>query len=91
MYNMTTFHILIRGKVQMVFFRHSMKQKADELNITGWVKNMPNGQVEALLQGEEKNINKLLEWCKHGPSAARVDDVQTTEIKKELLPTFTIR
>ncbi len=88
---MTTLHILIRGKVQMVLFRYSMKQEADNLNITGWVKNMPNGQVEAVIQGEEKAVNKLLEWCQNGPSAAIVDDVQVANIEEKEFTSFMIR
>tara|TARA_Y100000310_G_scaffold340821_1_gene437891 strand:+ start:3149 stop:3355 length:207 start_codon:yes stop_codon:yes gene_type:complete len=68
-----------------------MKQEADNLNITGWVKNMPNGQVEAVIQGEEKAVNKLLEWCQNGPSAAIVDDVQVANIEEKEFTSFMIR
>lgn len=66
-------HLLISGKVQGVFFRVYAKQKAEEFGLTGWVKNAPNGKVEILAEGDEKDLKELARWCYNGPSGARVE------------------
>jgi len=76
---MRTVHLLIKGKVQGVFYRASAKEKADELGITGWVKNTPAGFVEALACGDDNDVQQFVEWCKKGPSNAVVDDVVIIE------------
>jgi acylphosphatase len=68
-------HAIIKGWVQGVFFRATLQQKAYELEITGWVKNNYNGSVEAVFEGENKNIDKIIEWCHHGPHGASVKEV----------------
>ncbi len=68
-------HLIISGKVQGVFYRVVCQEVAQELGLTGWVRNLPTGQVEVLAQGEKEKIEKLIEWCKKGPSGARVNDV----------------
>ncbi|MBA3857540.1 MAG: acylphosphatase [Cyanobacteria bacterium PR.3.49] len=74
----------IHGKVQGVFFRQSAREKARELGLSGWVKNMPDGTVEALAAGPENVVNELINWCGHGPAYARVDkvDVQISQIEE---------
>ena len=74
----------IHGKVQGVFFRQSTREKARELGLCGWVKNMPDGTVEALTAGPENVVNELITWCGHGPAYARVDkvDVQISPIEE---------
>jgi acylphosphatase len=72
-------HLIISGKVVGVFFRVSMKQKADSLNVTGWVKNV-NNHVEALIEGDERDVEKLYEWCKKGSSSAKVESIEEVEI-----------
>lgn len=69
-------HILISGLVQGVFFRAYTKEKAQELELTGWVRNLPTGQVEAVFEGNRENIEKIIEWAKKGPPTARVDDIK---------------
>lgn len=69
-------HLLISGKVQGVYFRQNMKQVARRHNVTGWVTNLRNGKVEAVLEGEDMNVNEVIEWCHVGPSEARVDNVE---------------
>jgi len=69
-------HILVSGLVQGVFFRAYIKEKAQELELTGWVRNLPTGQVEAVFEGDKENIEKIIEWTKEGPPTARVDDVK---------------
>ena len=53
-----------------------MKQVARRHNVKGWVRNLKNGKVEAVLEGEEMSVNEVIEWCHVGPSGAHVDDVQ---------------
>ena len=66
----------IYGKVQGVFFRDSSRRKAKELNLFGWVENAPDGTVQIVAEGEEKNLKELIEWCRAGGSEyARVDKV----------------
>ncbi len=69
-------HVFISGRVQGVFFRSSTKDKADELGISGWVKNLSDGRVEAVFEGEEGSVKKMIEWCRKGPEYARVDDME---------------
>jgi len=75
-------HVLISGKVQGVWFRSSTKQKAEQLGLTGWVRNTPEGDVEAVFEGEEKIIKEMIEWCHRGPPLAKVENV---EVKKQNL------
>jgi acylphosphatase len=71
----TAKHILVKGKVQGVFFRKNAKQIADELKINGWVKNTDEGDVEIIAVSDEDAIKKLIEWCRQGPPKAEVKDV----------------
>jgi acylphosphatase len=72
-------HVYISGRVQGVFFRAVTQQTAKGFNLTGWVRNTADGRVEALFEGEEENVDKMLEWCHIGPPAARVKEVLTEE------------
>lgn len=68
--------MLVSGKVQGVYFRQNMKQVARRHNVTGWVRNLRNGKVEAVLEGDEMSVNEVIEWCHAGPPDAVVDDVE---------------
>ncbi len=68
--------IIVTGKVQGVFFRQALKVMAKKNDIFGWVKNLENGRVEAILEGDEEKINRLVEWSHGGPANARVEDVE---------------
>ncbi len=68
-------HVFISGKVQGVFFRSGAKEKADGLGISGWVRNLDDGRVEAVFEGEDGNVKRMIEWCRKGPEYARVEDV----------------
>ncbi len=68
--------IIVSGYVQGVFFRHSAKQQAEQLDLVGWVKNNPDGSVEALAQGEKKALDDFINWCKKGPSFAKVEKIE---------------
>ena len=69
-------HLVIAGRVQGVFFRYTMQEVASSFNVTGWVKNRWDGKVEAVLEGDKENVEKVIEWSYHGPPAAVVEDVQ---------------
>lgn len=69
-------HLVISGKVQGVFFRYTMEEVAHRYKVTGWVKNRWDGKVEAVLEGEEKDVEGVIGWSYHGPSAAVVRDVE---------------
>ena len=70
-------HIVIEGIVQGVFFRASTIEESSKLDLTGWVKNCPDGRVEAVFEGNTDKIEKILEWCKEGPPGAVVRNVET--------------
>ena len=71
-------HVFVSGLVQGVFFRMHTKRMADSLNVTEWVRNLPDGRVEAVFEGRRKDVEKMVEWCKRGPSGAIVKDVNVT-------------
>jgi acylphosphatase len=70
-------HLVVRGRVQDVFFRASAQREARRLGLTGWVRNRTDGAVELIAEGEEDQVKDLLAWAQHGPSTARVDKVDT--------------
>lgn len=72
-------HIIISGKVQGVFFRKYTRQKADELNLTGWVKNTGNGNVEVFAQGDENAMAAFIQWCHQGSPKAAVKTVRIND------------
>lgn len=71
-----TAKVFIFGFVQDVGFRHFVKSKANELSLKGWVRNLPDGSVEALLQGSKENIDKMVKLCKTGPFLTNVEKVK---------------
>jgi acylphosphatase len=76
---METFHLLISGKVQGVFFRETSRRFAEKLNVKGWIKNTSDGNVEALVTGDEKALNDFVNFCKEGPERAAVDEVKVSK------------
>jgi len=72
-------HVTISGKVQGVWFRANTKDKAEQLDISGWIRNTPDGKVEAIFEGEEENIKEMLDWCNNGPPLAKVKEVKIEE------------
>ena len=69
-------HVLIEGYVQGVFFRYETSKVARSLNVNGWVRNLPDGRVEAVFEGEKENVEKMTKFCRQGPPGAQVDDVK---------------
>jgi len=72
-------HVLVTGRVQGVFFRAETKSKADSLNLKGWVRNLPDGRVETVFEGEEERVDTMIEWCRQGPPFASVTDIEIIE------------
>jgi len=81
----TRAHAYVSGRVQGVFFRAETADLARSLNVNGWVRNLPDGRVEALFEGEEENVRQLLDFCGRGPPGAYVRhvDVKWEEWKGE--------
>lgn len=69
-------HLYISGWVQGVFFRANARDRALSYGVKGWVRNLPDGRVEAVCEGEKEWVNKFIEWCKKGPPGAQVEDVE---------------
>ena len=65
-------HLIVSGRVQGVFFRHSTADKARSLGLTGWVRNLPSGEVEIIAEGPRKNLQILSAWARVGPPSAHV-------------------
>jgi len=79
-----TRRLRISGRVQGVFFRESMRQRAEQLNVTGWVRNCADGTVEAIAQGDAFEVGRLIEWAQRGPDAAKVDRVEIESIEDDV-------
>lgn len=69
-------HVFVSGKVQGVYYRSSTEKEARKLTLTGWVRNLKDGRVEAVFEGEEENINKMIKWCWLGPEYSSVKEVK---------------
>lgn len=78
--NKKTVFIVVSGRVQGVGFRYFVRQKATENNITGWVRNLPSGQVEIEASGDPENIAVFVDWIKVGPARAIIRSVSVVEI-----------
>ncbi|MFH1328404.1 MAG: acylphosphatase [Candidatus Bathyarchaeota archaeon] len=69
-------HVFINGTVQGVFFRYKTAEEAERLSLDGWVKNLKDGRVEAIFEGERENVEDAIRYCQRGPTRARVTDVK---------------
>jgi acylphosphatase len=87
---MKTQHLLIHGRVQGVWFRESMRQEAERLGVTGWVRNRADGSVEAVVQGPVEAVDALLAWARSGPPMAQVERITLSETEGHY-STFTKR
>jgi acylphosphatase len=67
--------LIIKGHVQGVNFRYYTQREAKKNNLTGWVRNLPDGSVAALFEGEEQDVEMMIQWCRHGPPSARVTEL----------------
>ncbi|HKB81890.1 MAG TPA: acylphosphatase [Burkholderiales bacterium] len=74
----------IAGRVQGVFFRESMRLRAEQLHVTGWVRNCADGTVEAIAQGDAFEVGRLIEWAQRGPDAAKVEKVDIESVQEDV-------
>jgi len=83
-------HLLVSGRVQRVHFRQSTMLEAQNLGVNGWVRNLMDGRVEAVFEGEEHAVKTLVNYCRQGPPAARVNNLEVNygPFKSEF-PNFT--
>ena len=84
-------HVTVTGRVQGVFFRAWMKQQDDELGVTGWVRNCPDGRVDAHVEGDETAVQRLIELLHRGPPSARVEDVHLWNVETFDFDDFEVR
>ena len=87
---MKTVRLIIKGKVQGVFYRATAKDVADLIDVKGWVRNLPNNDVEITATAAEDVLQKFIAWCKQGPPKARVDEVIIEELSTEEFKGFKI-
>ena len=80
-------HCLVSGRVQGVFYRASTAERARELGVTGYAKNLADGRVEVLVCGEEEAVRELCGWLRRGPPAAKVESVEIDDMRLEEMPT----
>lgn len=73
-------HLYVSGRVQGVFFRSNTRRRALELGLTGWVRNLPDGRVEVVAEGEEARVEEFVKWCRRGPPRAAVTGL---EVRRE--------
>ncbi len=69
-------HVYVSGRVQGVFFRSTTREEAQKRGITGWVKNLRDGRVEAVFEGEEEDVQEMVDFCHEGSRSARVNEVE---------------
>ena len=87
---MKTIRLIIKGKVQGVFYRATAKDVADMLGIKGWVRNLPDDNVEITATATEEMLQKYIDWCKQGPPRARVNDLIVEELNLQQFKDFRI-
>ena len=87
---MKSVHIIVYGRVQGVFFRANARKKAIELGIKGYSKNMEDGTVEVVAQGDEESLDKFIDFIKKGPGLAKVDSVKIAQKNQENFKSFEI-
>jgi acylphosphatase len=68
--------VIVHGAVQGVFFRVEARDRARSLGLAGWVRNVPDGTVEAVFEGDDERVESIVEWCRRGPAGARVEEVE---------------
>lgn len=69
-------HVFVSGRVQGIFFRYEARRLAVKFGVCGWVRNLFDGRVEAVFEGEKDNVKRLVEFCRRGPPGARVENVE---------------
>ena len=87
----TAVEVHITGRVQGVGFRWSTAQQAQQVGVTGWVRNQPDGSVAAWFEGDEDPVDQMVDWCQQGPRWARVDQVIATHVSAKGYGSFEVR
>ncbi|SEH15578.1 acylphosphatase [Natronorubrum sediminis] len=87
----TRVHVFVTGTVQGVYYRANTRDTAREKGVDGWVKNLEDGRVEAVFEGDESTVEEMVEWCHTGSPAAAVDDVDATYEEPQGADGFEIR
>jgi acylphosphatase len=83
--------VVVSGRVQGVWFRDSCREEAQLRDVAGWVRNNPDGSVEAVFEGGDTGVAAMINWMKHGPSRAYVTDVRVTDEQPDGLTDFVVR
>ena len=89
--NLVRRHVVVTGRVQGVFFRDSVRERADAHGVTGWACNRSDGALEAVLEGSPEDVERVVRFCRTGPPRADVEDVEVSEEEPEGLDGFSIR
>lgn len=84
-------HVWISGQVQGVFYRGATQAQAQQLGVSGWVRNLLDGRVEAWFEGRPAQVNAMIAWCRQGPPAAIVDHVEVKYETPTMLQGFEVR
>jgi acylphosphatase len=84
------YRLLISGRVQGVFFRASCRRMAQQHGVNGWVRNLPDGSVEAVFEGPAEDVGRLVEWSRRGPRSAVVEDVRVQSEPPEGISGFQV-
>ncbi len=87
---MVRYRVLISGRVQGVFFRDTCRRLAEQNGVAGWVRNLPDGRVEAVFEGPAENVRRLVDWAHRGPRLAVVDEVAVHAERPQGLGSFRI-
>jgi acylphosphatase len=87
---MPTKYLLIKGRVQGVYYRASAKDVARKTGLTGWIRNTPDGHVEAMATGSEEQLELFINWCREGPRGARVTEVEIQVVDDAQFEAFKI-
>lgn len=87
---MVRYRVFVSGRVQGVFFRDTCRQTAVEHGVSGWVRNLPDGRVEAVFEGKPEAVQQLVDWARHGPRRAAVTGIWVRAEQPEGLDTFEI-
>jgi acylphosphatase len=84
-------HVIVSGEVQGVFFRDTCRRVAGQQGVTGWVRNLPDGRVEAVFEGDPDGVERMVRWARRGPSHAHVARIDVSDEPVEGLRAFEIR
>ena len=88
---MRRYRVIVHGRVQGVFFRDTVRRHAEGRGIAGWARNLPDGTVEVVLEGDPAAVDELVRFCREGPPRAEVEDIEITDEIPEGLNGFAIR